>query len=258
MRADLAWLEANGFCLGGDTLAPIRLAESRLAEIRVEIGMSPNARVERGDASAPGSTVLVPQSEAGPEAIGGGLPGGIHGGHPPMADGPVFQRVMTLLRHLLHNPFERDPGSSLTLHEQLIAATASIPGGYLPGETATLRKDLEKLLTPYGFRAANDNVRHGYALGTAVLSAPRLREIRALVQQAAGRLADPSAQPLLGELEQRLAWAGLDQPAAPLRLYARHGVVDTHWCGGNPWRQSAAPLRLSGPSSSGSGCRSHA
>ena len=184
IRGDLNWLEANGFCCGGDSLAPIRLAEIRLPE-------------------APPS------------------------GHPPMGDGPVFQRVMTLLRHLLHQPFDRDPGSSLTLHEQLIAATASIPGGYLPGETATLRKDLEKLLTPYGFRAANDNVRHGYALGTAVLSAPRLREIQALVQQAAGRLADPSAQPLLAELEQRLAWAGLDQPAPPLRLYARHGVVDT-------------------------------
>ena len=187
IRADLAWLEANGFCFCGDSLAPIRLAELPAA----------------------------PHS------------GGIHGGQPPMGDGPVFQRVMTLLRHLLHNPFDRDPGSTLTLHEQLIAATAAIPGGYLPGETASLRKDLEKLLTPYGFRSANDNVRHGYALGTAVLPAPRLREIQALVQQAAGRLADPSAQLLLGELEQRLAWAGLDEPAPPLRLYARHGVVDT-------------------------------
>jgi predicted kinase len=191
IRGDLDWLEANGFCFGGETLSPIRLAEVPAAPHR------------------------------------GGLQGGVHGGHPPMGDGPVFQRVMTLLRHLLHQPFDRDPGSTLTLHEQLIAATSAIPGGYLPGETATLRKDLEKLLTPYGFRSANDNVRHGYALGTAVLPAPRLREIQALVQQAAGRLADPSAQPLLAELEQRLAWAGLDEPTPPLRLYARHGVVDT-------------------------------
>jgi predicted kinase len=191
IRGDLAWLEANGFCFGGETLAPIRLAE---------LPAAPHT---------------------------GSIQGGVHGGHPPMGDGPVFQRVMTLLRHLLHQPFDRDPGSTLTLHEQLIAATAAIPGGYLPGETATLRKDLEKLLTPYGFRDAHDNVRHGYALGTAVLPAPRLREIQALVQQAAGRLADPSAQPLLAELEQRLAWAGLDEPTPPLRLYARHGVVDT-------------------------------
>ncbi|MFZ0406615.1 MAG: AAA family ATPase [Cyanobium sp.] len=230
VRADLAWLEANGFCFGGDTLAPIRLAEIRLAEGDPESATRSAALVTESEAiptddaaSCDAASSSSRRDHPGPASFRGG----VHGGHPPMGDGPVFQRVMTLLRHLLHQPFDRDPGSSLTLHEQLIAATAAIPGGYLPGETATLRKDLEKLLTPYGFRAANDNVRHGYALGTAVLPAPRLREIQALVQQAAGRLADPSAQPLLGELEQRLAWAGLDEPAPPLRLYARHGVVDT-------------------------------
>jgi hypothetical protein len=96
IRTDLNWLEANGFCFGGETLAPIRLAE-------------------------------VP---AAPHS--GGIQGGIHGGHPTLGDGPVFQRVMTLLRHLLHQPFDRDPASTLTLHEQLIAAllpdvTASQP-----------------------------------------------------------------------------------------------------------------------------------
>lgn len=229
IRADLAWLEANGFCLGGDTLAPIRLAAVSLAEGDAESvprhGWMPGSAASLVDDAAPHPSTFRSNRRDHPR--GAAIRGGIHSGHPPMGDGPVFQRVMTLLRHLLHSPFDRDPGSSLTLHEQLIAATAAIPGGYLPGETATLRKDLEKLLTPYGFRAANDNVRHGYALGTAVLPAPRLREIQALVQQAAGRLADPSAQPLLSELEQRLAWAGFDEPAPPLRLYARHGVVDT-------------------------------
>ena len=230
IRADLNWLEANGFCFGGDALAPIRLAEIRLAEGNAEsapasaaLGSESAAIPTDHAASRPAASSSIRRDHPGPASFRGG----VHGGHPPMGDGPVFQRVMTLLRHLLHQPFDRDPASTLTLHEQLIAATAAIPGGYLPGETATLRKDLEKLLTPYGFRAANDNVRHGYALGTAVLPAPRLREIQALVQQAAGRLADPSAQPLLAELEQRLAWAGLDEPAPPLRLYARHGVVDT-------------------------------
>ena len=192
IRGDLNWLEANGFCFGGDSLAPIRLAE-------------------------------VP---AAPHS--GGIQGGVHGGHPPMGDGPVFQRVMTLLRHLLHQPFDRDPGSSLTLHEQLIAATASIPGGYLPGETATLRKDLEKILTPYGFRCRNDNVRHGYALGTALLSANRLKEVHGVVSQAAGRLADPSAQDLLAELEQRLQWGGIDTDhRAPVRAFANRSMVSS-------------------------------
>ncbi|MFM9090095.1 MAG: AAA family ATPase, partial [Cyanobium sp.] len=99
--------------------------------------------------------------------------GPIHGGLPPMGDGPVFVRVMTLLRHLLQMPFDRPAERGSTLHRHLITATEAIPGAYLPGETATLRKDLEKLLTPYGFRNRNDNVRHGYCLGTAVLSPAR-------------------------------------------------------------------------------------
>jgi hypothetical protein len=92
----------------------------------------------------------------------------VHGGYPPLGDAPVLQRVFTLLRHLLQQPFDREAGTALPEH--LIAQTETIPGAYLPGEAATLRKDLEKLLTPYGFRSRNDNVRHGYAIGTALLS----------------------------------------------------------------------------------------
>ena len=154
--------------------------------------------------------------------------GALHGGLPPMGDGPVFLRVMTLLRHLLQQPFDRPTERGANLHQHLITATESIPGAYLPGETATLRKDLEKILTPYGFRNRNDNVRHGYCLGTAVLSPPRLQELHNLVRQSAGRLADPSAQNLLAELDERLGWAGISADGlAPVRSYARHAVVDT-------------------------------
>ena len=127
IRADLAWLEANGFCSAIPSTAPIQLAPAPRA--------------------------------AGP----------VHAGLPPMGDGPVFVRVMTLLRHLLQVPFDRPAERGSTLHQHLITAAETIPGAYLPGETATLRKDLEKLLTPYGFRNRNDNVRHGFCLGTAVL-----------------------------------------------------------------------------------------
>jgi predicted kinase len=184
IRADLAWLEANGFCDAVPSAAPIQLA--------------PAPR------------------------------GAVHGGLPPMGDGAVFLRVMTLLRHLLQVPFDRPEERGANLHEHLIAATESIPGAYLPGETATLRKDLEKILTPYGFRRRNHNVRHGYCLGTAVLSPPRLRELHHVMRQAAGRLADPTAQDLLAELDVRLGWAGISADGLPpVRSYARHAVVDT-------------------------------
>ncbi len=183
LRADLAWLERQGFTAAHPVDAPIQLAP------------------------------LVAAA------------GGVNGGLPPLGDGPVFVRVFTLLRHVLQQPFDREGGSDLPGH--LIQAMEEIPGAYLPGEAATLRKDLEKLLTPYGFRVRNDNVRHGYALGTALLSAQRLREIHGVVSQAAGRLGDPSAQDLLIELEQRLRWGGISPEAStPVRTYANHSVVD--------------------------------
>jgi hypothetical protein len=66
----------------------------------------------------------------------------------------------------------------------------------------------------------------GIALGTALLSAHRLREIHGVVSQAAGRLADPSAQDLLQELEQRLHWGGIDPGGqSPVRAFANRSVV---------------------------------
>ncbi|WP_322757421.1 AAA family ATPase [Synechococcus sp. CBW1107] len=196
LRRDLLWLEQNGFTSAVAVDAPIQL-------------------LEPGPADQPLRRPAVPAS------------GGVHGGSPPMADGPVFLRVMTLLRHMLQAPFDRAGEKGSNLHQHLIAQIEAIPGAYLRGESATLRKDIEKILTPYGFRSRNDNVRHGYCLGTAILSAARLREVHDVVRQAAGRLADPSAQELLTELDERLGWAGLDiSEALPVRSYARHSILE--------------------------------
>ncbi len=143
------------------------------------------------------------------------------GGWPAMAERQVFVRVMTLLRHLLQSPFDRQKGVSLADH--LINALGDV---YMPGESATLRKDIEKVLTPYGFRNRNDNVRHGYGLGVAVLPTERLREIYQVITQAASRLGDPTAQDLLAELGERLRWGGvLDEEVLPVRIFANRSIV---------------------------------
>jgi hypothetical protein len=143
------------------------------------------------------------------------------GGWPPMADRGVFVRVFSLLRHLLHHPFDCEKG--VRLQEHLISQLAGV---YMPGETSTLRKDIERVLTPYGFRSRNDNVRHGYGLGTAVLSSSRLREVHQVVSQAASRLGDPTAQDLLTELDERLRWGGvLREDELPVRVFANRSIV---------------------------------
>jgi hypothetical protein len=62
--------------------------------------------------------------------------------------------------------------------------TEAIPGAYLPSEAATLRKDLEKLLTPYGFRTPRQRApwlrhRHRPAIN------PSAEAIHGVVSQAA-------------------------------------------------------------------------
>ena len=190
VRRDLDWLASEGFL----SATPVRAAISPLAEVPL----------------------------SGPPT------GGVHGGYPAMGDRAVFVRVMTLLRHLLQTPFDHPAGpsgpgqsqGSGSMQEHLLEQLAGIPGGHGPRELASLRKDIENLLTPYGFRLPHDNPRHGYCLGTALLSAPRLVEIHGVVQHAAQRLGDPTAQDLLAELEQRLVWGGIERSgAAPLRAY---------------------------------------
>jgi predicted kinase len=183
LRADLHWLQQQGFCQTTTSTAPVE----------------PPAGPPRGNGS-----------------VGGGVP--------PLGERPVFTRTLTLLRHLLQVPFDHQSGTPLAAH--LIQQQQEIPGAYLPSESATLRKDLEKLLTPYGFRSRNANVRHGYALGTALLSAPRLREVHAVVRDAVVRLEDPTAQDLLSELEERLRWGGVAvERQPPVRAFANRSII---------------------------------
>jgi hypothetical protein len=55
-----------------------------------------------------------------------------------------------------------------------------------------------------------------------------LREIHGVVSQAAGRLADPTAQDLLREVEQRLAWGGIAvDGTTPVRAFANRSIVSS-------------------------------
>ena len=154
-------------------------------------------------------------------AVGTPGPGGVDGGYPAMGDAAVFCRVMALLRHVLQHPFDRDRSvPARNLHQHLLDQLQQVPGAYLSGEQATLRKDIEKTLTPYGFRLHGSSPRQGYCLGTALLSAPRLVEVHGVVRIAAQRLGDPTVQDLLVELEERLRWGGICvSPALDLRRH---------------------------------------
>ena len=184
IRQDLAWLSANGFCsLNFDNKQPIDLGSAM-----------PNQ----------GSTV--------------------NGGYPSLADKHVFRRVFTLLRHILQEPFDLPNQTTDTskdkkqgednFYSHLIKATEDIEGAYNCNQEASLRKDLEEILTPYGFRSLTgrgrpDSLRHGFSIGTALLSTDQLLEVYEMLKASLERLSDQAQKPVLEQLRQKLVWAGV-------------------------------------------------
>ena len=198
IRADLAWLEANGF---------------------TRLDWRSNAPIDPGDFIEP----------TGGEEIRGG----VHGGYPSLADPAAFRRVFTLLRHILQHPFDAPSGSgsatSLPLYQHLIDRLSDIEGSYKADQEATLRKDLEGLLRPYGFspeiKGRPDSRRHGFAIGTALLSADQLLEVHSLLKASMERLSDASQKPLLLSLEDRLRRAGLLDGSSAHRNHGRRALA---------------------------------
>lgn len=219
IRADLAWLESNGFCrLDWQGDQPIDLGNAGPVE---------------------GSTV--------------------HGGYPALASRDVFRRVFTLLRHILKQPFDapelataEEPAAAATprprrgrrtsqefspLYLHLIQRLEEIEGSYRPDQEAALRYDLEHVLTAYGFLAQvkgrPHSRRQGYAIGTALLSADQLLELHAQLKASLDRLSDQSQKPLLLTLEERLQRAGIlsadgtpDRLRQPKRTLAHRSFIE--------------------------------
>ena len=173
---------------------------------------------------------------------------GVNGGYPSLADAAVFRRVFTLLRHILKEPFDapaplpadaasgagsgstrRGPAPGLPLYQHLIDRLTDIEGSYQADQEATLRKDLEGLLRPYGFapevKGRPDSQRQGYAIGTALLSADQLLEVYGLLKASMERLSDASQKPLLLTLEERLRRAGLLDGLAARRPHGRRTLA---------------------------------
>jgi hypothetical protein len=130
--------------------------------------------------------------------------------------------VFTLLRHLLHHPFDTASGAGAgvgvcehlarSLNDLHQKATPPIPGCWTWRQ---VHADLTDTLTPYGFRLAGSSGRHGYALGTALLSLEQLVAAEGLLRLQARHLGDHQAAALSHTLTQRLQWIGVELDAQP-------------------------------------------
>ncbi|MFM7551046.1 MAG: hypothetical protein ACKO8I_19720, partial [Cyanobacteriota bacterium] len=164
MARDLNWLERQGFL----------------------------AQVEPTDAAAhrPWQPVEPPPWPAGSPRPVGGLS--------RLADRHAFGRVFTLLRHLLHHPFDTASDTGMGVCEHLARTLNALQQQANPQHSRAPNKGqwtwrqvhaaLTDTLTPYGFRLAGSSGRHGYALGTALLSLEQLVQSESLLRLQAHHL----------------------------------------------------------------------
>ena len=200
LRADLLWLGANAFTrLDWTSDEPIQLGDAGPAQ----------------DSSC-------------------------HGGYPALGDRRNFIRLFTLLRYVLKQPFDApaDPLPSSDggpLYQHLIERISDLEGAYTPAQESMLRNDLRHVLRPYGFspdvKGRPASVRHGFAFGTALLSADQVLEVHDLLVASMGRLSDASTKPLLTTLQDRLrsAWLldeQMQQRRPPNRALAHRSFTE--------------------------------
>ena len=192
VAADLEWLDRNGFTARWQTAAA---AAGRNA------GSTPTLRLP---------PLQPPPWPDGPRRPTGGLP--------RLGDRDNFRQVLTLLRHLLHHPHDRQAGERISEH-----LASRLGGEDSSREVRTARQihaDLTEILTPYGFRLPGRSGRHGYALGTALLSLQELTTVAQLLEQQGQDLGDAVAAAIGRRLRRRLAGIEADRAVAlPLRRW---------------------------------------
>lgn len=182
VAADLVWLEKQGF-MAGATLASDGLSNRALLPIEPPPWPTGKAR------SA--------------------------GGFSRLADRQAFQQVFTVLRHLLHHPFDRAEG--VRVHEHLARSlNENANGGYSRWNARQVQDVITQTLTPYGFRMPGSSGRGGYALGASLLSVPQLLEIWHLLELHANTLGFSKACQIRASIQDALKRVGVELEQRPV------------------------------------------
>ncbi|MBD2578299.1 AAA family ATPase [Oscillatoria sp. FACHB-1406] len=134
-----------------------------------------------------------------------------------------FTRLIKTLRFVLRHPFEG--GGSEGVQKALIASMQS--RGLVQYDCVdSVRKDIEKVLKPYGILEAVP-YKQGYFAGTAIFTASELRETFRWLQSYALQSRDRALIELYQTWQQRLSWGKwLDfQPIYPTRAISLHAIA---------------------------------
>ena len=142
------------------------------------------------------------------------------------SDWEPFQRLVTIIRFILHRPFLPNTGEG---HLQtLITALREnhiINYNYLD----RVRKDIEKVLKPYQI-LPDFPLRNGYFAGTGILSRYELEKVFTVIQSQARSLEDPVALATYETLKERIALSNLDfTDNYAVRTIGTHCIIDSEF-----------------------------
>lgn len=142
------------------------------------------------------------------------------------SDSHSFQRLIEIIRLILHHPFLQDTGKgSLQTLMSALRENGIIEGDGLD----TVRKDIEKVLKPYKI-LPEFPLRDGYFAGTAILSALELTKVFDVLQSQAKSLDDPVALEIYETFATRMTKSKLGvSNVYPVRSIANRSMIDSEF-----------------------------
>lgn len=136
-----------------------------------------------------------------------------------------FSRLIKTMRLILNQPFIREPklktleGLAYRLQKEGLVGKNS-------SNVSNLRKDIEKVLKPYGI-LPNFSMRRGYFSGTAILSQSDLLKVFRLLESQAKSLEDPESLAVYETFQERMKWSQLAQSQSyPVRAIHNRNIVN--------------------------------
>ncbi|TVP63053.1 MAG: WYL domain-containing protein [Nodularia sp. (in: Bacteria)] len=144
----------------------------------------------------------------------------------PYSDFQSFQRLIQIIRFILHHPFLQNPGTaSFTTLVSALTKHGIIDDNGLN----SVRKDIEKILKPYQILPSFP-MRDGYFAGTAILSEYELIKVFEVLQAQAKSLNDPIALEIFTTFATRMAQSKLAvNQVYPVRAIANRSMINPEY-----------------------------
>ncbi len=138
-----------------------------------------------------------------------------------------FSRLINTIRLILHEPFIREPNTTtLESFVQRLQEAGLVKPQDTKKQISNLRKDIEKVLKPYGI-LPHFSMRRGYFTGTAILSFSDLVKVFRLLESQAKSLEDPESLEVYELFQERMQWSQLaNTQSYPVRAIHNRNIVN--------------------------------